>query len=105
MHEYKPDYAVSPGSVLAERMAAHGISQAGLARRGGLSAKLIGEVVAGTAPIEPATASQLERALGVSTHIWLGIESDYRLHLARVADQESPPRAARRAGRVPSGTA
>lgn len=86
--EYKPDYAVSPGSVLAERMAAHGISQAGLARRCGLPAKLIGEVVAGTAPLEATTASQLERVLGVSAHIWLGIESEYRLHLARLADKE-----------------
>lgn len=86
--EYKPDYAVSPGSVLAEHLAAHGISQTELARRCGLSAKLIGEVVAGTAPLEPATASQLERVLGVSAHIWLGIESDYRLQLARLADKE-----------------
>ena len=88
MHEYKPDYAVSPGSVLEERLAAHGISQNELAHCCGLPAKLIGEVVAGAAPLEVSTALELERALGVRAHIWLGIESDYRLYLARLADQE-----------------
>lgn len=92
MHEYKPDYAVSPGSVLAERLAAHGISQAELARRCGLSAKVIGDIVVGSAPLEPATAAQLERTLGVRAHIWLGIESEYRCQLARLADEEGTAR-------------
>ena len=76
--KYQPDYAVSPGSVLAERLAAHGISQAELARRCGRSPKLISEIIAGKASIEPKTALQLERVLDVAAHIWLGIEADYR---------------------------
>lgn len=87
-YDYRPDYAVSPGSVLAERLAAHGLSQAELARRCGRSAKLISDIVAGKAPLEPKTALQLERVLGVRAHIWLGIESEYRLHQARLADEE-----------------
>lgn len=91
-YEYKPDYAVSPGSVLAERLAAHGLSQAELARRCGRSAKLISEIVAGKASIEPETALQLEGVLDVAAHIWLGIESDYHLHLARMTDDERSQR-------------
>lgn len=87
-YDYRPDYAVSPGSVLAERLTAHRLSQAELARRCGRSAKLISEIVAGKAPLEPKTALQLERVLGVRAHIWLGIESEYRLHQARLAEEK-----------------
>lgn len=87
-YEYRPDYAVPPGSVLAERLEAHGLSQAELARRCGRSAKLISEIVAGKAPLEPKTALQLERVLGVRAHIWLGIESEYRLHQARLVEEK-----------------
>lgn len=87
-YEYRPDYPVSPGSVLAERLEAHGLSQAELARRCGRSPKLISEVIAGKAPIEPRTALQLERVRGVGAHVWLGMESDYRLHQVRLADEE-----------------
>lgn len=87
-HDYRPDYAVSPGSVLAERLAAHGMSQAELARRCGRSPKLISEIVGGKASLEPETALQLERVLDVGAHIWLGMEADYRLHETRLADEE-----------------
>ena len=82
-YAYRPDYAVPPGRVLAERLDAHGISHAEFARRCGRSAKLISEIIAGKAPVEPKTALEFERVLGVDAGIWLGIEADYRLHLAR----------------------
>ena len=80
---YEPDHAVPPGWVLKERLDAHGVTPAELARRCGRSAKLINEIIAGKAPIEPGTALQLETVLGVDADIWLGIEKDYRLHRAR----------------------
>ena len=83
---YRPDYAVSPGSVLEERLAAHDISHAEFARRCGRSPKLISDLIAGKAPVEPKTAIQFEKVLGVDANIWLGIEKDYRLHQTRVAD-------------------
>ena len=85
-NRYAPDYAVSPGAVLEERLAAHDISHAEFARRCGRSAKLIGEIIAGQAPVEPETALRFEQVLGVAAHIWLGIEKDYRLHRRRAAE-------------------
>lgn len=85
---YQPDYAVSPGTVLAERLAAQGLSQAEFARRCERSPKLISEIVAGRASVGPETALQFERVLDVAAHIWLGMESDYRLHQTRLADEE-----------------
>lgn len=85
-NRYKPDYAVPPGWLLEERLEVQGISHAEFARRCGRSPKLISEIIAGKAPIEPATALQFEKVLGVDAGIWLGIESDYQLHKAREAE-------------------
>ena len=87
-NRYEPDYAVPPGHVLKERLDAQGMTPAELARRCGRSAKLISEIVAGKAPIEPRTALQLEKVLGVDAGIWLGIETDYRLQQTRAAAAE-----------------
>ena len=80
-NEYRPDYAVPPGWVLEERLEAQGISQAEFARRCGRSPKLISEIISGKASLEPATALQFERVLGVDASLWLGIEAAYRLQL------------------------
>ena len=85
-HEYRPDNAIPPGWVLAERLEAHNISHAEFARRCGRSAKLISEIIAGKAPVEPETALEFERVLGVDAGIWLGIEADYCLHPVKPAD-------------------
>ena len=85
-YRYQPDYAAVPGWLVEDHLKARGLSQAELARRCGRSPKLISEIVSGKAPIEPETALQFERVLGVAASIWLGIEADYRLYLARAAD-------------------
>lgn len=85
-NRFRPDYAVSPGWILNEHLEVHGISQAEFARRCGRSAKLISEIVAGKAPIEPETALQFEKVSGMDASVWLGLEKNYRLHLARKAE-------------------
>ncbi len=83
---YRPDYAVPPGWILDERLEVQGISHAEFARRCGRSAKLISEIIAGKASLEPETALQFEKVLGVDASIWMGIESEYQLHRAREAE-------------------
>ena len=80
---YRPDYAVPPGWVLAERLDVQGVCRAEFARRCGRSPKLISEIISGKAPLDPETALQFEKVLGVDASVWLGIESEYKLHRAR----------------------
>ena len=87
-NQYQPDYVVSPGWVLEERLDAHGITHAEFARRCDRSPKLISEIIAGKAPIVPQTAFQFELVLGVDASIWLGIEADYRLYRIRTAAEK-----------------
>lgn len=103
LYPYQPDYAVPPGWVLEERLDAQGISHAEFARRCGRSAKLISEIIAGKAPVEPKTALQFEKVLGVDAGIWLGIESDYRLHLGREAEAREAEASAAWAKSFPLG--
>ena len=87
-YDYRPDYAASPGAVLEEHLDVRGLSHAEFARRCGRPAKLISEIVAGRAPVEPETALQFEKVLGMSARVWLGIEADYRLHQKYASEAE-----------------
>lgn len=87
-NQYRPDYAIPPGWMLEEELETQGMSQAELSRRCGRSAKLISEIIAGKAPLEPETALQFEKVLGTDASVWLGIEAYYRLHQARVAETQ-----------------
>lgn len=86
-NQYRPDYAVPPGWILEERLEVQGISQAEFARLCGCSSKLISEIVSGKAPLEPETARQFEKVLGVDASIWLGIEDAYRTHRSQEAER------------------
>lgn len=101
VYAYEPDYAVSPGEILGEHLEARELSQAEFARRCGRSPKLISEIIAGKAPVEPRTALQFERTLGMDAAIWLGIESDYRLHLERQAQKAADDKLQDWAARFP----
>ncbi len=82
-YEFNPDYAVHPGEVLGERLAAYGMSQTELARRIGMSTKTLSLIVNSKAPVTPETAIQLERVLGVSAGLWTRLDSNFRLLVAR----------------------
>jgi HTH-type transcriptional regulator / antitoxin HigA len=83
---YRPNYGVHPGKLLEDYLQTLDISARELARRCGRSAKLIVEIIAGIAPIEPETALQFERVLGLGADVWLNMEAAYRLSLAEAEE-------------------
>lgn len=80
---YMSDLAIPPGEYLEEVLDDLELSQAELARRMGRPVQAINEIIKGEKAITPETALQLEQVLGVSASIWTGLESEYRLILAK----------------------
>lgn len=82
-NQYAPDFVSLPGETLEETLEAIEMSQAGLAKRTGLSKKTINGIVQGKAAITPEMARILERVLGVPESFWNDRERQYREFLAR----------------------
>lgn len=88
VHRFEPDYAVAPRETLRETMGALGMDQPELARRTGLSLKIVNQIVKGKHPITLETALKLEHATGVPARMWSNLELDYQEQMARLAERE-----------------
>ena len=74
-----------PGTVLNEiYMKEYGLNQSQLAVKCGCSARKINEIVNGKRAISPEFALVLERGLGISAEMWVRIQAEYDLALARI---------------------
>jgi HTH-type transcriptional regulator/antitoxin HigA len=82
-HPFRPDYVISPGETLRDRLAEMNLSQAELATRAGLSTKHVNQIMQGLAPITLETAMILEKITGVPARVWNRREADYREGLLR----------------------
>lgn len=86
------DLAVPPGEYLEEVLFELGMTKDELARRMNRPAPKLSAIFRGEKTITPDTALQLERVVGVPAHIWTGLESEYRLTLARIRQEEEQAR-------------
>jgi len=77
------DLAIPPGEYLEEIIGESGLTKAEVAHRLNCPASKLSAVFKGKKAITPDMASQLEKIFGVPTHIWLGLESEYRMTLTR----------------------
>jgi len=79
----KWDWATHPGETLIETLEELGWTQVELARRTKLSTKHINQICKGYVGVSPHVAIRLEKATGVSASIWVRLDADYRLSVAR----------------------
>lgn len=84
---------IHPGEVLADEMAALGLSANQLGRALDVPANRISEIVAGRRSLSADTALRLARFFGTSAKFWLGLQSAFDL---AVAEAESGPAIAAR---------
>lgn len=83
---YISDLAIHPGELLEETLEDIGMSQAELANRMGRPKQMINEIIKGKKSITSTTALELEDVLGIPSHIWLGLESEYQIVLAKAKE-------------------
>ena len=81
------DLAIPPGELLAEELEVRGMTQGQLAERMGRPRQTISAIIRGKKAITAETAIQLETALDIPAHLWVGLEGRYQLALARRAAQ------------------
>jgi len=82
-NDIQSNLAIPPGEYLEEVLEELGMTKDELAHRMGRPATKLSQIFRGEKAITPDTALQLETVVGVPAHIWTGLESEYRLTLAR----------------------
>jgi HTH-type transcriptional regulator/antitoxin HigA len=80
------DLAVPPGEYLEEVLEELCMTNNELAKRMDRPAPKLSTIFKGEKAITPDTVLRLERVVGVPAHIWIGLESEYRLALARTEE-------------------
>ena len=76
--EFKPDWCLHPGEVLASVLEDQGVRQSELAERTGLSAKHVNQMIKKAIGISPDVAILLERTLGTPADFWIQAEADFQ---------------------------
>ncbi len=89
---YGSDLPVPPGEYLEEVLDELGMSKDELARRMNRPASKLSAIFKGKKAVTPSTSLQLEKVVDVPAHIWLGLESDYRIALARRQEEKERER-------------
>ena len=84
----KPARATSPGRVLLRELEARGWSQRDLAAIMGRPYQAINQIVRGVKRITPETVRELAQAFGTSPELWMNLEVNYRLQLAKQEEKE-----------------
>lgn len=80
--ELRADWGVHPGAFLKRYMDEHGIRQAELAERTGLTSKHVNQIVKQVVGITPDVAVLLETALGTPHRFWSQVGADWDMHLS-----------------------
>lgn len=72
-----------PGSLIREELEDRNMSQAKLAKQIGISPSLLNEVINGKRAVNTELALLLEASLGIAAHIWLDLQADYNMQVAK----------------------
>src|SRR5690606_38631493 len=86
--EIHSDLPIPPGEFLEEVLEDLGMSKDELAKRMNRPAAKLSAIFRGDKALTPDTALQLEKVTNVPAHIWNGLESEYRLTLARLQEHK-----------------
>lgn len=83
------DLVIHPGETILDVLNERGITQSELAKRTGMSAPYISNVISGEKDISAGLAMALEYALGVPKSFWLNLQANYDAELLELNEIES----------------
>ena len=83
------DLPIPPGETILEGIEYHGITRKELARKTGLSAQAVDELILGELPMTERIAEELEKSLGIPARMLIRLEERYRRTLARQRELSS----------------
>lgn len=75
--------AIHPGEMIKDEIVERGITQRQLAERMEVSPTVLNEVLNGKRPVSTEYALMLEAVLGISAEIWLRLQMDYNMQVAK----------------------
>ena len=78
-----PSNPVHPGTLLKDEIEYRGISQKQLAQQMGVSYSVLNEILNGKRPISIEYALYLEAVLGIDAQLWIQMQADYNLQVAK----------------------
>lgn len=79
----KSSEPVHPGLLLKEEIEYRGITQKVLAKQMGVSYTVLNEILNGKRPISVEYALYLEAVLGIDAQLWIQMQADYNLQVAK----------------------
>ena len=82
-HELIPAIPIHPGEMIKDELQARGISQRKFAALIGVSYSVLNEVINGKRPVTTEYALKIEAATGIPAYIWVNMQKDYNMHVAR----------------------
>lgn len=81
--ELVPFVAIHPGEMLRDELEARGMSQRKFAALIGCSYSFLNEIINGKGTITTETALKIEAATGIKAYIWIDLQADYNMQMAR----------------------
>ncbi|MDY2827702.1 MAG: HigA family addiction module antitoxin [Sodaliphilus sp.] len=72
-----------PGLLIRDELESRNMSQSKLAKQLDVSSSLLNEVINGKRAINTELALMLEAALGIPADVWLKLQSDYNMQIAK----------------------
>ena len=78
-----PSEPVHPGTLLKEEIEYRGISQKQLAQQMCVSYSVLNEILNGKRPVSIEYALYLEAVLGIDAQLWIQMQADYNLQMAK----------------------
>lgn len=82
-NKLKPSEPVHPGLLLKEEIEYRGVTQKVLAKQMGVSYTVLNEILNGKRPISVEYALYLEAVLGIDAQLWIQMQADYNLQVAK----------------------